>query len=158
MIGYYNDKEATAEVLSPDGWLATGDLGFIDDAGNLHVCGRSKNVIVLPNGENVYPEAIEHKINSYGWVVEGLVLENNGRMEAWVHPDYEVIDEQTAGRSRTERREHIDGLLEQMRRELNEQLPLASRITKIFERREQFVKTATHKIKRYLYDSHNSHG
>ncbi|MGB5230101.1 MAG: AMP-binding protein [Desulfoprunum sp.] len=158
MIGYHNDKEATAEVLSPDGWLATGDLGFIDDAGNLHICGRSKNVIVLPNGENVYPEAIEHKINSYGWVVEGLVLENNGRLEAWVHPDYEVIDEQTAGRSRIERREHIDGLLEQMRRELNEQLPLASRITKIFERREQFVKTATHKIKRYLYDSHNSHG
>ncbi|MBB5347119.1 AMP-binding protein [Desulfoprunum benzoelyticum] len=158
MLGYYNDGEATAEVLSPDGWLATGDLGFIDDAGNLHVCGRSKNVIVLPNGENVYPEAIEHKINSYNWVVEGLVLENNGRLEAWIYPDYEVIDEETAGRSRAERREYIDGRLESTRRELNEQLPSASRITKIFERREPFVKTATHKIKRYLYDSHSSLG
>lgn len=156
MIGYYNDKEVTAEVMSPDGWLATGDLGYIDAAGNLHVSGRSKNVIVLPNGENVYPEVIEHKINSYSWVVEGLVLENNGRLEAWVYPDYEAIDEETAGRSRAERREHIDRLLEQMRGELNNQLPPASRITKIFERREQFVKTATHKIKRYLYDSHNS--
>lgn len=156
MIGYYNDTEATAEVLSADGWLATGDLGFLDNAGNLHVCGRSKNVIVLPNGENVYPEAIEHKINSYSWVVEGLVLENNGRLEAWIYPDYEVIDEQTAGQSRVERREHVDHLLEQMRRELNDQLPPASRIAKIFERRETFVKTATHKIKRYLYDSHKS--
>ncbi len=156
MLGYYNDREATAEVLSPDGWLATGDLGFIDDAGNLHVCGRSKNVIVLPSGENVYPEAIEHKINSYNWVVEGLVLENNGRLEAWIYPDYEVIDEETAGCSRAERREHIDGRFERTRRELNEQLPPASRITKIYERREPFVKTATHKIKRYLYDSHNA--
>ena len=69
MMGYYQDQEATAEVLSADGWLATGDLGFIDDRGNLHICGRSKNVIVLPSGENVYPEAIEHKLNTYNCVV-----------------------------------------------------------------------------------------
>jgi long-chain acyl-CoA synthetase len=154
MQGYYAGREATAAVLSADGWLATGDLGFLDDLGNLHICGRSKNVIVLPSGENVYPEAIEHRINSYGWVGEGLVLENNGRIEAWIYPDYEVIDEETAGRSRAERREHMDRLLEQMRHELNAQLPPASRISRIFERREPFIKTATHKIKRYLYDSH----
>ncbi|MDP3480546.1 MAG: AMP-binding protein [Desulfoprunum sp.] len=152
MMGYYQDQEATAEVLSADGWLATGDLGFIDDRGNLHICGRSKNVIVLPSGENVYPEAIEHKLNTYNWVVEGIVVENNGRLEAWIYPDYEAIDEETTGKSRVERRGYIDALLEQMRHELNSQLSTASKISKIYERREPFIKTATHKIKRYLYD------
>jgi len=152
MMGYYQDQEATAEVLSADGWLATGDLGFIDDRGNLHICGRSKNVIVLPSGENVYPEAIEHKLNTYNWVVEGIVVENNGHLEAWIYPDYEAIDEETTGKSRVERRGYIDALLEQMRHELNSQLSTASRISKIYERREPFIKTATHKIKRYLYD------
>ena len=154
MRGYYDDKEATDAVLSKEGWLSTGDLGFFDNKGNLHVCGRSKNVIVLSNGENVYPEAIEHKLNSYHWVVESLLIENNGQMEAWVYPDYEYIDDQTAGSSRTDRRAYIENLLESMRKELNEQLPKASRVAKIFERREPFIKTATHKIKRYLYSGH----
>lgn len=154
MKGYYNDEEATEAVLTKDGWLATGDLGFIDKKGNLHVCGRSKNVIVLASGENVYPEAIEHKMNSYHWVVESLLVEQGGRMEAWVYPDYEFIDDQTSGSSRTERRQYIEKLLDEMRTELNEQLPKASRLAKIFERREPFIKTATHKIKRYLYSEH----
>lgn len=154
MAGYYNDAEMTAGVLSADGWLSTGDLGYIDDAGNLHISGRSKNVIVLANGENVYPETIEHKINSYHWVVESLVLENNSLIEAWVYPDYEFIDEQTAGHSRADRMAYIESLLENMRIEVNEQLPKASRLSRVFERREPFIKTATHKIKRYLYFEH----
>jgi len=154
MKGYYNDPESTEAVLTSDGWLSTGDLGFIDNHGNLHIRGRSKNVIVLANGENVYPEVIEHKINTYGWVVECLVLENNGQVEAWIYPDYEYIDEQTAGASRADRRAFIGQLLENMRVELNEELPKASRISKVFERREPFIKTATHKIKRYLYNGH----
>ncbi len=151
MRGYHNDPEATAAVLSADGWLSTGDLGVFDKAGNLHVRGRSKNVIVLPSGENVYPEAIEHKINTYPWVTESLVLENHGQVEAWVYPDYEFVDEQTAGGSRIDRRTYIEGLLESLRSEVNEQLPKASRLTRVFERRDPFIKTATHKIKRYLY-------
>ncbi|BHH84470.1 AMP-binding protein [Desulforhopalus sp. 52FAK] len=154
MRGYYEDQESTDEVLSSDGWLRTGDLGRMDKKGNLHVCGRSKNVVVLPNGENVYPEAIEHKINTYGWVVESLVVDNNGKIEAWVYPDYEVIDEETAGISRTERRQYMENLLENVRKELNDQLPKSSRLAKVFERREPFIKTATHKIKRYLYSGH----
>lgn len=154
MRGYFNDEEATEAVLTKDGWLFTGDLGFIDKVGNLHVCGRSKNVIVLSNGENVYPEAIEHKLNTYNWVVESLLLENNGQMEAWVYPDYEFIDDQTSGSSRIDRREYIENLLDSMRKELNEQLPKSSRLAKVFERREPFIKTATHKIKRYLYSEH----
>jgi long-chain acyl-CoA synthetase len=151
MLGYHNDPDATAAVLSADGWLSTGDLGFFDSQGNLHVCGRSKNVIVLPSGENVYPEAIEHKLNTYNWVVESLVLENSGQVEAWIYPDYEYIDEQTAGDSRGDRRSYLENLLETMRQEVNLQLPRASRLARIFERREPFIKTATHKIKRYLY-------
>ncbi|SDO75220.1 AMP-binding protein [Desulforhopalus singaporensis] len=154
MCGYYGDKEATDEVLSDDGWLSTGDLGFVDRRGNLHVTGRSKNVIVLTNGENVYPEAIEHKINSYHWVVESLIIEANDQLEAWVYPDYEFIDEETAGKSRSERREFIERLLDEMRFELNEKVSKSSRIAKVFERREPFIKTATHKIKRYLYSGH----
>jgi long-chain acyl-CoA synthetase len=151
MRGYYNDPEATRAVLSEDGWLSTGDLGVFDGKGNLYVRGRSKNVIVLPSGENVYPEAIEHKINTYPWVTESLVLENNGQVEAWIYPDYEFVDEQTAGGSRLDRRAHIENLLESMRVEVNEQLPKASRLARVYERRDPFIKTATHKIKRYLY-------
>ncbi len=152
MQGYYNDDETTKETISADGWLATGDLGYLDDDGNLHICGRSKNVIVMANGENVYPEAIEHKMNAYSWIVEALVVENNGKLDAWIYPDYEQIDEQTAEQSRTQRRAYIENLMETMRMEINAQLSTASRITNVFERREPFIKTATHKIKRYLYD------
>ncbi len=143
-------------MISPDGWLATGDLGLFDDNGNLHIKGRSKNVIVMANGENVYPEAIEHKLNSYHWVVESLVVENNGKLNGWLYPDYEHIDEMTAGQSRVQRRQHIDKLLEDMRQEVNTQLPSASRLMEVYERREPFIKTATHKIKRYLYDKQGS--
>jgi len=152
MKGYYNDIEATQAVLTADGWLSTGDLGVFDKEGNLYVRGRSKNVIVLASGENVYPEAIEHKINTFNWVVESLVLENNGQVEAWIYPDYEFIDDQTSGESRLDRRAYIENLLETLRVELNEQLPKSSRLAKVFERREPFIKTATHKIKRYLYN------
>ena len=154
MSGYYNDPDATAEVISADGWLKTGDLGLIDEAGNLHIKGRSKNVIVMANGENVYPEVIEHKINSYHWVVESLVVENNGQLNAWVYPDYESIDEITSGQSRAQRRDYLEKLLEDMRKDINLDLPKTSRISEVFERREPFIKTATHKIKRYLYDGH----
>jgi long-chain acyl-CoA synthetase len=151
MQGYYNDPVATAETISAEGWLATGDLGFIDDLGNLHIRGRSKNVIVMSNGENVYPEAIEHKINAQPWVVESMVVENNGRLDGWVYPDYEYIDAATVGQSRPQRHDYIEGLLAELRTGLNEQLSSASRLARILERRDPFVKTATHKIKRYLY-------
>lgn len=154
MTGYYADEEATEEVLTDDGWLSTGDLGYLDVQGNLHICGRSKNVIVMANGENVYPEAIEHKINTCSWVVESLVLENNGQLEAWVYPDYEFIDEKTSGKGSSGRREYILELLESMKEELNRELSRSARLARVFERREPFIKTATHKIKRYLYIGH----
>lgn len=157
MQGYLNDPEATAETLTEDGWLRTGDLGLIDNVGNLHIKGRSKSVIVLSNGENVYPEAIEHKINAYPFVVESLVVENRGMLEAWVYPDYEFIDSKTEGQNRSQRHQYIAGLLEEMRTAVNEQISASSRLSRILERREPFVKTATHKIKRYLYSADNIH-
>jgi long-chain acyl-CoA synthetase len=153
MQGYYDDPDATAEAITEDGWLITGDLGSFDNAGNLHIRGRSKNVIVMANGENVYPEPIEHKINVCPWVVESLVVENNGKLDAWVYPDYEYIDEMTEGQSRVERREYIDSLCSEMRKAVNGQVSSASRLFRVVERREPFIKTATHKIKRYLYSS-----
>jgi len=152
MLGYYSNPEATGQALSPGGWLSTGDLGCFDKAGNLYVKGRSKNVIVLSNGENVYTEPIEHKINSFPWVAESLVLENAGKLEAWIYPDYEHIDEGTIGQSVSERYRYIAGLIEELRKTINAQVAPSSRLSKILERREPFVKTATHKIKRYLYD------
>lgn len=155
MQGYLNDSEATRESLSEDGWLKTGDLGLLDAAGNLHIKGRSKSVIVLSSGENVYPEAIEHTINIFPFVVESLVVERHGLLEAWIYLDYEYIDSETVGQNRTQRHQYIARLLEQMRTTINEQLSKTSRLSRILERREPFVKTATHKIKRYLYSADN---
>lgn len=153
MQGYWNDPEATDETFTEDGWLKTGDLGRMDDLGNLHIKGRSKSVIVMSNGENIYPEVIEHKVNAYPFVVESLVIDNNGALEAWVYPDYEFVDNETQGQSRQQRHEYIALLLEQIRKETNAQLPSTSRLSRIVERREPFIKTATHKIKRYLYST-----
>ncbi|HHB76740.1 MAG TPA: long-chain fatty acid--CoA ligase, partial [Desulfobulbus sp.] len=103
------------------------------------------------NGENIYPETIEHKLNRYPQLVESLVLENRGKIEAWVYPDYDFIDGVTAGQSREQRHTYITSQLEQIRKAVNGQLSSASRLSRILERREPFIKTATHKIKRYLY-------
>ena len=151
MQGYWNDPEATNECITEDGWLRTGDLGMIDEQGNLHIKGRSKSVIVMANGENVYPEAIEHKLNTYPFVVESLVIENGNMLEAWIYPDYEFVDARTQGQSRQQRHEFIETELDRIRREVNATLGSASRLSRVLERREPFIKTATHKIKRYLY-------
>ena len=153
MQGYWNDEEATRDTFAEDGWLRTGDMGIIDEFGNLHIKGRSKSVIVLASGENIYPEAIEHKLNADSFVVESLVLENNGLLEAWIYPDYEFIDAETVGQSRQQRHQYITARLEQLRTHVNSQLAITSRLSRIIERREPFIKTATHKIKRYLYSS-----
>lgn len=155
MKGYFNDPEETKDTLTEDGWLKTGDLGILDAGGNLHIKGRSKSVIVLSNGENVYPEVIEHKLNAYPFVLESLVIENSGVLEAWIYPDYEFIDGKTVGQSQTNRHRYIADLFKEMRIAVNEHLSNSSRISRILERREPFVKTATHKIKRYLYSAGN---
>jgi len=151
MQGYFNNPELTRPTIDADGWLATGDLGFLDDQHNLHIKGRCKSVIVLSHGENIYPEAIEDKINAYGQVQESLVKEADGRIEAMVYLDYDLIDQETAGKSQQEQHAHVQKLLLKIRAEVNRQLPAFSQISRFIERPDPFIKTATHKIKRYLY-------
>lgn len=153
MQGYRGNPEATKEVLSPDGWLATGDLGYLDAQGNLVIKGRSKSVIVLSHGENIYPETIEEKINTFQHVVESLVRERDNRLEALVYLDYELIDAETRGKDQTRQREHIVEILAEIKTQVNQQLPQYAQLAQVREHREPFTKTATHKIKRYLYTS-----
>jgi long-chain acyl-CoA synthetase len=149
MQGYYKNQALTAETIDREGWLATGDLGFVDEIGNLHIKGRSKSVIVLSHGENIYPEVIEEKINAMAQVVDSLVVERGGRLEALVYLDYELVDREATGREA--QRLHVQQLLTAIKAIANQGLPVYSRLHQVRERTEPFVKTATHKIKRYLY-------
>jgi long-chain acyl-CoA synthetase len=151
MKGYYKNPELTREVLDDEGWFRTGDLGRMDKANNLYITGRSKNMILMSNGENIYPEAIEGKINSSFFIIESLVIENNGLLEAWVYPDYDLIDLETKGKTEKRKREFIDQMLEQLKAEINSQLGSHSKLSRVIEQKEPFEKTATLKIKRYLY-------
>ena len=151
MQGYFNNPEATAATIDAEGWLATGDLGHLDGRNNLFITGRSKSVIVLSHGENIYPETIEEKLNSSIYVAESLVTEANDKLVASIFPDYEYLDLETAGWSEAERLRHINGILAEIRKTVNAQLPPYAQLSKVVERQEPFIKTATHKIKRYLY-------
>ena len=142
MMGYYKDEEQTAEVIE-DGWFLTGDLGYIDEDGYLFINGRSKNVLIGKGGENIYPEQIEATINQQNGVLDSLVMHKNEQLIAKVHLDYELLDEDD--------REDVEKLLEDMRKDVNTQVSLFSKILKFVEQKEEFVKTPTKKIKRYLY-------
>jgi len=152
MLGYYKDEKQTAEVIE-DGWFKTGDLGYIDEDGYLFISGRSKNMILGPSGENIYPEQIEAIINEHEAVLDSLVLQKDGKLIARIHLDYELIDKmfKADNTPESEVKEKIDKLLEEMRIETNKKLASFSKITKFVEQIEPFVKTPTKKIKRYLY-------
>jgi len=151
MTGYFENKALTEETIDADGWLTTGDLGYLDGSNNLFVVGRSKSVIVLSHGENIYPEAVEDKLNSYPCVAESLLVARDDRLEGMIYPDYEYVDSQTKGKGEEVKRGLLATRFEEMRREVNASLPQYSQIRKIVERQDPFIKTATHKIKRYLY-------
>ncbi|MEI6614125.1 MAG: AMP-binding protein [Chrysiogenales bacterium] len=151
MKGYYKNQAMTREVIDDQGWLRTGDLGNFDKFGNLSIRGRCKNIILMSNGENIYPEAIEDKINACIHVSESLVLESKGLLEAWVYLDYDLIDEETRGESEKQKLEYIGQLLEKLKVTINPQLSAFAQIARFVEHKEPFEKTATHKIKRYLY-------
>jgi long-chain acyl-CoA synthetase len=152
MLGYYKDEEQTKEVMDGE-WFKTGDLGYLDEDGYLFISGRSKNVIIGPGGENIYPEQIEAIINQNETVLDSLVLEKEGKLVARIHLDYELIDKmfKADNTPESEVKEKIDKLLEDMRNEVNKKLASFSKITKFIEQIEPFVKTPTKKIKRYLY-------
>ena len=143
MMGYYKDEAATAEVME-DGWFLTGDLGFIDEEGFLFIRGRSKNMLLGPAGENIYPEQIEAVINQNKLVLDSLVMQDeNAKLIAKIHLNYDMID--------VNNKEKIASTLEDIRQEINAQLSSFSKIVKFVEQEEEFIKTPTKKIKRFLY-------
>jgi long-chain acyl-CoA synthetase len=153
MKGYYRDSERTEEVLSREGWFHTGDLGSFDKNGYLYINGRMKNVILGPSGENIYPEAIESVINRSDIVLESLTYQDEGQLVARIYLDYEKLDVEfsSMGLTESQARERIVQLLEDIRRQVNEQVSSFSRISRVIEQTEPFEKTPTQKIKRYLY-------
>ncbi|NPA59818.1 MAG: long-chain fatty acid--CoA ligase [Epsilonproteobacteria bacterium] len=154
MLGYYKDEEQTAQVME-DGWFLTGDLGYIDEDGFLFISGRSKNVIIGSGGENIYPEQIEATINQNEAVLDSLVMEQDGKLIARVHFDYELIDKmfKASNTPDAEVRQKIATYLEEMRLEVNSKVSSFCRMVKFVEQIEPFVKTPTKKIKRFLYTS-----
>ncbi|MDA3909246.1 MAG: AMP-binding protein [Sulfurimonas sp.] len=152
MLGYYKDEEKSKEVME-DGWLLTGDLGYMDEDGFLFISGRSKNVIIGAGGENIYPEQIEAVINQNEAVLDSLVMEQDSKLIARVHLDYEMIDEMFHANKTTDDKvkKDIENFLEETRVEVNSQIASFSRIQKFVEQIEPFIKTPTKKIKRYLY-------
>lgn len=153
MKGYYRDSERTEEVLTREGWFHTGDLGSFDRNGYLYINGRMKNVILGPSGENIYPEAIESVINRSDIVLESLTYQDEKQLVARIYLDYEKLDVEFSnmGLTESQAREKIVQLLEDIRKQVNEQVSSFSRISRVIEQTEPFEKTPTQKIKRYLY-------
>ena len=145
MLGYYKNEEATRQVLDADGWYHTGDLATMDSSGHVFIRGRIKNMLLSANGQNVYPEEIEDKLNSMAMVSECIVVQRDDKFVALVHPDY---DEAKAMAFTTD---DLTNIMEQNRKELNAQLPAYSHLTAIELHEEEFAKTPKKSIKRYLY-------
>ncbi len=146
MKGYYKNPEATALVLDADGWLHTGDMGRIDDDGVIFIRGRYKTMILTANGQNIYPEEIEAKINNMPFVNESLVVERAGNIVALVYPDYDAAD--ASGITDYALREEM----EKMRMQVNGMLAPYERIHKVQLVANEFEKTPKKSIKRYLYN------
>ena len=145
MLGYYKNEEATNETLDRNGWYHTGDLGTMDIHGNVFINGRSKNMLLGPNGQNIYPEEIEDKLNSMTLVVESIVVQRDNKLVALVYPD---LDEAKAMNFTAD---DIRNVMEQNRNGLNEMLPAYEKISEIVIQKEEFEKTPKKSIKRYLY-------
>lgn len=154
MKGYYKEPAMTAEVLSPDGWFKTGDLGMLDKNNNLYIRGRLKNMIVGASGENIYPEEIESVINNFRFVVESLVVQQKGKLVAYVHLNMEELEKkyQHYKQEMSEKfEEKKEELLSELKEYVNSNVNKFSQIQRIELQHVPFQKTATLKIKRYLY-------
>lgn len=154
MKGYFKEPEMTAEVITSDGWFKTGDLGTMDSSNNLYIKGRLKNMIVGASGENIYPEEIESVINNSQFVVESLVVQQKGKLVAYVHLNMEELEKkyhnltQDMAEKYEEKKEE---LLAELKDYVNSQVNKFSQIYKVIFQPVPFQKTATLKIKRFLY-------
>ena len=145
MLGYYKNEEATNQVLDSNGWYHTGDLGIMDKDGNIFIKGRSKNMLLGSNGQNIYPEEIEDKLNSLALVGESIVLQREEKLVALVHPDMEEAE--SMGFSMDD----IQKVMAQNLQTLNDMMPGYSKVSDIILHEEEFEKTPKKSIKRYLY-------
>ena len=140
MLGYYKNQQATEEAFLDDGWMRTGDVGVIDHKGNVFLRGRVKNMLLGSNGQNIYPEEIEDKLNSLDGVVESVVVERNGKLVGLVFPDASIGD-----KAQTEQ------LMQENLKRLNEQLPAYEKVSSIELVEQEFEKTPKKSIKRFMY-------
>lgn len=145
MLGYYKNPEATEAVLTPDGWLHTGDLGLIDRDNFVYIKGRSKSMILGPSGQNIYPEEIEAMLNNLDYVQESLIIEKNGRLVAYIYPDYELVDKNKISE------QELEKIFETHRRDLNSHMPAYMSVASTVIHTEEFEKTPKKSIKRFLY-------
>ncbi len=160
MKGYYKDEEKTAEVFTEDGFFRTGDLGYSDKKGILYIRGRSKNMILGPNGENIYPEEIEAMLNSREIVSESLVMEYKGKLVAMVHLKLEAMEmleerlqhlKENAAEYKKQLQFKADEMLEELMVQVNQHVSRNSKLQMIIHQVAPFEKTPTLKIKRFLY-------
>ena len=145
MLGYYKNPEATAQTIDADGWYHTGDLGTMDADGNVFIRGRSKNMLLGPSGQNIYPEEIEDKLNSMQLVLESVVVQRDTKLVALVHPDMDAATDLGI------RHDALAQLMEQNRIQVNEQLAAYCKLAEIEIHKNEFEKTPKKSIKRYLY-------
>ena len=145
LLGYYKNPEATEASIDKDGWFHTGDLGLMDSDGNVFIKGRSKNLLLGSNGQNIYPEEIEDKLNSLPLVNECLVIQEGNKLVALVHPDFD--EAKSIGLNHSD----VEKIMEQDLQQLNGLIPSYSRVSEIRIQEEEFAKTPKRSIKRYLY-------
>ena len=145
MLGYYKNEEATAQTLDSEGWYHTGDLGTMDADGNVYINGRSKNMLLGANGQNIYPEEIEDRLNSMAMVNECVVVQRGEKLVGLVYPDFDEAATMRLNES------DLEGIMEQNRQELNSTQPAYCKLAAIEIVKEEFEKTPKKSIKRYLY-------
>lgn len=154
MMGYYKEPEKTKEVLTEDGWFKTGDLAKMDKDNYLYIEGRLKNMIVGASGENIYPEEIESVINNFKHVVESIVVEKKGKLVAMVHFNYEELEQQYKHLKKEVEGyvdQTVDELIQELQVYVNSRVNKFSQVQMVIAHVDPFQKTATHKIKRFLY-------
>jgi len=145
MLGYFKNPEATKEVLDDEGWFHTGDLGIIDEEGNVTIKGRIKNMLLSSSGQNIYPEEIEDKLNNLPYISESIVIQNGNKLAALIYPDYEEAQANCLSEV------DINRIMEENRITLNSMIPAYSQITAFKIYSEEFEKTPKKSIKRFLY-------
>ena len=143
MLGYFKNPEATHQAIDEEGWYHTGDLATMSASGHIFIRGRIKNMLLGANGQNVYPEEIEDKLNTMAMVSESLIVQRGDKLVALVYPDKDELMNFSE--------EELEHIMEQNRQELNNTLPVYSRISAVELQAEEFAKTPKKSIKRYLY-------